>query len=264
MSIFDTSIKRPYIGGREYLRVIDSNFRELTKTSSTDNVEDLIKEYKRLKDSFPPEIHNLIYTNSLRVQGIDPSAEDFAEIDRLNHVLDGIESQENQQFTIDAREHPHFRNGSFIRGTIYEVIFNDEDNEPEGYETRVAYYFMQKGHKRQIENYNLFKILYANVSKKDPDKDERKKIPFLTAKQLTDIPIAAPILTETIGSETKFTNIFELPEGYYDAADISQIIKRYGNLKEIVPEEQNIKQKVFKFVKQQLIARTVAGTILPG
>ena len=50
-----------------------------------DNIEDLIREFKRLKNELPLEILNLIYINGSIAKGIDPLEPKFEEIDKLNH-----------------------------------------------------------------------------------------------------------------------------------------------------------------------------------
>ena len=248
MSVLNTSIRRPYFPKDKYPRVIDYNFKELVKSSSNNNVEDLIKEYKRLKNEFPPEIHNLIYTNSLLAKGIDPYEIGFEEIDKLNHDVDELEYQNDQRFQVEVKEHPHFRNGSFIRGPIYTNIsvISDEYDKDTKVETQTAYFFMQQGHKREIENFELFKTIFAAVSKKDAISKNIKNIPFLLSGQLAKIPVAAPITYDTIGQETKLTNILELPVGYLDRSNYAQVIARYENVTQAIPEESSTKLKVVK------------------
>jgi hypothetical protein len=251
MSVLNTSIRRPYFPKDKYPRVIDYNFKELVKSSSNNNVEDLIKEYKRLKNEFPPEIHNLIYTNSLLAKGIDPYEIGFEEIDKLNHNVDELEYQNDQRFQVEVKEHPHFRNGSFIKGPIYVSpysVYVDDFNETElNFETQLVYFYMQQGCKREIENFNLFRALYQSRNKQDPyDKNVNKTIPLLTSGQLAKIPPAAPIRYSTFGYETKLTNILELPVGYLDRSDYSQVIARYKNVTQALPEESSIKLKVVK------------------
>lgn len=253
MSILNTTIQRPYFGGNKYPRVINTNFRELTKSSSTSDIEKIIKEYKRLKYNLPADIHNLIYLNSSRALGKDPEEENFEKIDKLNHILDNIEAESTQQITAESREHPHFRNGTFITGYTYYAYNAFDEDRAEDYpvvDEYLAYYFMQKGHKRQIESYELFKILYTLVNKREAFSKKYNVldlVPKIQPEELLNIPLAAPINSDTLGSETKFTNIFKLPNGYFDRSDLSQVIKAYGDENNLTPEEVEIK---FQSVKK--------------
>jgi hypothetical protein len=247
MSVLNTSIRRPYFSKDKYPRVIDYNFKELVKSSSNNNVEDLIKEYKRLKNEFPPEIHNFIYINSLLAKGIDPYEIYFEKIDKLNNDVDELEYQNNQRFQIETTEHPHFRNGSFIRGPIYtnvSVTSDEYDNSDIRFKTQTAYFFMQQGRKREIENFELFKTIFTSISKKEAVSKNIKNIPFLLSGQLAKIPIASPITYDTIGRETKLTNILEFPVGYLDRSDYAQVIARYKNINQSIPEESSIKLRI--------------------
>jgi hypothetical protein len=255
MSVLNSSIRRPYFPKDKYPRVIDYNFKELVKSSSTDNVEDLIREFKRLKNELPLEILNLIYINGSTAKGIDPLEPKFEEIDKLNHDLDEIEAENDEQFLSEVKEHPHFRNGTFIRGLIYTLnirtTYSDDYNE-EGntdFETEYAYFYMQQGRKREIEDFALFRALYQSRNKEDPfDKNVRQKIPDLFSGQLSKIPSGAPIKYATFGAETKLTNI-DPPEDYVDRSDINAVLDYFNNTVDNtvlrkIPEESAIKKQV--------------------
>ena len=257
MSVLNTSLKRPYFPKDKYSRVIDYNFKELVKSSSTDNVEDLIKEYKRLKNELPLEIQNLIYINSLLARGINPLEFNFEEIDRLNHELDEIESENDEQFFSEVKEHPHFRNGTFIKGNVYTFGINtsylyfggESETVNTNFQTELVYFYMQKGIKREIEDFALFRALYQSRNKEDPYNTEViKKIPYLSPGQLAKIPSGAPIRYATFGAETKLTNI-NPPEGYKDRSDINVVLDYFNNLGDTtvlreIPKESSIKEQV--------------------
>lgn len=233
MSTIDTSIQRPYFRKQEYPRVIDTGFNELTKTVSDTQVENLINEYRKLADSLPPEIHADIARNSGAALGVDIDEENFDEINRLNNLLDELESQDIQENTIDSREHPHYRNGSFIKGWTYRpsADVNFDTLSEEDLDKNVAYYYMQQGYKRQIIDKILFEILYTLRTKNN----NYKSIPFCEPNTLEKIPIAKPIGYD-VGSETALTNITELPPRYFDASSKSTVIQKYKTNGNAIPE----------------------------
>jgi hypothetical protein len=252
MSTIDTSIQRPYFRKQEYPRVVDTGFNELTRTISDTQVEDLINEYRKIANSLPPEIHADIARNSGAALGIDIDEEDFDEINRLNNLLDELEGQDIQEQTIDSREHPHYRNGSFIKGWTYRPSTNaDFDNlSEEELDKNVAYYYMQQGYKRQIIDKTLFEILYTLRTKNN----NYKSIPFCEPETLAKIQIAKPITYE-IGKETSITDITELPPQYLDASSTSAVIQRYKTSGNTVPETTAIIQQTYidldKFYKNE-------------
>jgi hypothetical protein len=242
MSTIDTSIQRPYFRKQEYPRVVDTGFNELTKTVSDTQVADLINEYRKIANSLPPEIHANIARNSGAALGIDVDEEDFDEINRLNNLLDELEGQDFQEQTIDSREHPHYRNGSFIKGWTYRPSnnVNFDTLSEEDLDTNVAYYYMQQGYKRQIIDKTLFEILYTLKTKNN----NYKSIPFCEPQTLEKIPIAKPIGYD-IGSETVLTKITELPPQYFDASSTSAVIQRYKTSGNTVPETTAIIQQTY-------------------
>lgn len=228
MSTIDTSIQRPYFRKQEYPRVVNTGFNELTKTVSDTQVEELLNEYRRIADSLPPEIHAEIAQNSGAALGIDIDEENFDEINRLNNLLDELESQDFQEQTIDSREHPYFRNGTFIKGKKIKLpsgqIFSESELK---LEKEFTYYFMQQGYKREIidntKDKSFFKFLYTIKTKR---RDWNNAVPACTLDTLEKIPTAAPITYE-IGKETILTDIKVLPPSYLDASSKSAIINKY-------------------------------------
>lgn len=219
MARIDTSIKRPYFGRQNYGRVVDNNFNQLVQTSdsSTKKIQDLIKEYNRLYDSLPPDIHEYIARTCAKALGTNIEQENIDKINELNHILDDLENQLNQDDTIDLQEHPNFPNGSFIQGDII-VKEKGKLNNKRGY------WFMQRGHRRPIgqnaDDVDLFKFLFNIRAKKNPSNPNiNQEVPLLDKNSIVGIPLAKPILRDEFGAETKFTNIFELPEGYIDAGN---------------------------------------------
>jgi len=246
MSTIDTSIRRPYFRKQEYPRVVDTGFNELTKTVSDTQVEDLINEYRKIANSLPPEIHTDIARNSGAALGIDIDEEDFDEINRLNNLLDELESQDFQEQTINSREHPHFRNGTFIKGKKVKLpsgqVFSENELE---LEKDFTYYFMQQGYKREIrdntEDKPLFKFLYTIKNKR---RDWNNAVPACTIDTLEKIPTAAPITNE-IGKETSLTNIRDLPPQYLDASNRSAVLQRYKTSGNAVPETLAVVQQTY-------------------
>jgi len=184
MSGINSSILRPYFKKNDYSRVIDSNFNEFTRVRNiNDEIEELIREYRELFTQIPPEMHFEIARLSGRLLGIDIEAEDFKKINELNAKIDELETQLDQQDLIDAPEHPHFRNGTFINGGL-------------------VFYYMQRGYKRAIQNLSLFKILFNMVYKIEyTDQNIKDKVPFPLTETLLKIPTAIPITSE-VGKET--------------------------------------------------------------
>jgi hypothetical protein len=234
MSTIDTSIRRPYFRKQEYPRVVDTGFNELTKTVSDTQVEDLINEYRKIANSLPPEIHGDIARNSGAALGIDVDEENFDEINRLNDLLDQLESEEFQEQTIGLREHPHFRNGTFIKGFKVKrpsgTIVSEDDLKLEKDHT---FYFMQKGHKREIEKIKInndegvngfFKFLYILRNKR---RDWNDAVPFCRSEVLEKIPTAVDITYSTFGKETILTDINDLPPGYIDFSNKSAVFEKY-------------------------------------
>lgn len=222
MARIDTSIQRPYFGRQNYGRVIDKDFSQLSRTeeSSTKKIQDLVKEYQRLYDSLPADIHGYIARTCAKALGTNLEQENIDRINELNHILDDLENQLNQDDTIDLQEHPNFANGSFIQGDII-VREKGKLNNKKGY------WLMQRGHRRPIgengDDVDLFKFLFSVRAKRNPsDPNIIQEVPTLEKETLIQIPLAKPILRNEFGAETKFTNIFELPEGYIDAANYFQ------------------------------------------
>jgi hypothetical protein len=233
MSTIDTSIRRPYFRKQEYPRVVDTGFNELTKTVSDTQVEDLINEYRKIANSLPPEIHADIARNSGAALGIDVDEENFDEINRLNDLLDQLESEEFQEQTVNLREHPHFRNGTFIKGFELKPPSGPIVSENElKLEKEHTFYFMQQGYKRRIERIEIgneginsfFKILYRLKNKRS---DWNDAVPFCRSEVLGKIPTAAPITYFGFGSETILTDINVLPPGYIDFSNKSAVFENY-------------------------------------
>ena len=251
MSTIDTSIRRPYFRKQEYPRVVDTGFNELTKTVSDTQVEDLINEYRKIANSLPPEIHADIVRDSGAALGIDVDEENFDEINRLNNLLDELESEEIQENIIDSREHPHFRNGTFIKGFKVKIpsgtIVSENDLK---LETEHTFYFMQQGHKREIEKISInnegisgfFKFLYRLRNKR---RDWNDAVPFCRSEVLEKIPTAAPITYYGFGSETLLTDINVLPSDYIDFSNRSAVFQKYKDNKNAVPETLAIIQQTY-------------------
>jgi hypothetical protein len=185
MSGINSSIRRPYFKKNDYSRVIDSNFNEFTRVRNTNNeIEELIREYRELFTQIPPEMHFEIARLSGRLLGIDIEAEDFEKINELNTEIDELEAQLEQQDFIDAPEHPHFRNGTFVKSGL-------------------IYYYMQRGHRRAIQDYVLFELLFHIVNK---NRFFQGKVPDVPLETINLIPLAIPITIE-VGKETTLLDI---------------------------------------------------------
>lgn len=230
MARIDTNIQRPYFRRQNHGRVVDKDFNQLSRTqeSTTKKTQDLIKEYQRLYDSLPADIHGDIARTCAKALGTNLEQENIDKINELNHILDDLENQLNQDDTIDLQEHPNFANGSFIQG---DIIVREKGK----YNTKKGYWLMQRGHRRPIgengDDVDLFKFLFSVRAKRNPsDPNIIQEVPTLKKETLTQIPLAKPILRNEFGAETKFTNIFELPEGYIDAANYFQSFQ--DNLKQ--------------------------------
>lgn len=220
MARIDTSIKRPYFGRQNYGRVVDNDFNQLVQTpdSSTKKIQDLIKEYNRLYDSLPADVHGYIARNCAKALGTNIEQENIDRINALNHILDDLENQLNQDDTIDLQEHPNFPNGTFIQG---DIIVKESGGK---LKNKRGYWYMQRGHRRPIgqnaDDVDLFKFLFNVRAKRNPsDPNIEQEVPLLDKNSIVGIPLAKPILRDEFGAETKFTNIFELPEGYIDAGN---------------------------------------------
>jgi hypothetical protein len=257
MARIDTSIKRPYFGRQNYGRVIDKDFNQLSQTqdSSTKKIQDLVKEYNRLYDSLPADIHKYIAKTCAKALGFNPDQANIDKINELNHILDDLENQLSQDDLIDVQQHPNFANGSFIRGKIITST---------GAKSKTGYWFMQRGHRRPIgklaDDVDLFKFLFNVIAKKNPsDPNIDSQVPLLTQDTLVGIPLAKPIIRDEFGAETKFTNIFELPEGYIDVANyynaVNEQIKRDRYLNNQINPENTAKSTSYFELISTLEAR---------
>jgi hypothetical protein len=235
MSDINSSIRRPYFKKNDYSRVIDSNFNEFDRArNANDEIEELLKDYRDLFTQIPPEIHFEIARLSGQLLGIDIEAEDFEEINRLNAIIDELEAQLEQQDFIDAPEHPHFRNGTFVNGGL-------------------IYYYMQRGYARPIQGISLFKLLFNIVYKIEyTDKNIKDKVSFPLPETILRLP-KAKLITLEVGKETSITDISAIKIESFFLNTYETINSEFSTANQTSYRERNITAPVFSQIKENTL-----------
>jgi len=175
----NVKINKKVYGAKSANDVIDRSFSELLKSKDPINVEKLFQLYNELFYDIPKEgdqSHTtLIVQSTDYVQDfIDPKDE------QIDNLLDRIIELEEQLAQVnDTKEHPFFRNGTFLR-TPNTTIF-----------------FMQEGKARPIRTESLYRTI-AKAQGLDPD---------ATPKPYTEVDASIP---EEIGRGKTIRSLSDL------------------------------------------------------